>query len=328
MATAGARHKHKLVTTSRFISNESPWTMPPTYRPIEQSDLKAIAGVFIESLNHRQVEAGLSPLVDLKDPHAWEKMWREVRRPLFEHVSAHAGTGWLVEQDGIVLGYARTIQREHVCQLTELFVLPEQQRAGLGRGLLKRAFIDVESRSRLILANSNPAAISRYLRSGVYPVSPIFDLDRKAEAQPIQTDLEARPITDDPAIFAALNDIDRTLLGYARPAEHAWLSTQRSGFLYWRNGTPQGYAYAGHWNGPMACLTSDDMPAILAHAETVAADAGEDFCLMVPMPNRSAMMHLIERGFKMDPGHTMYFMADFSPPGLDRYVFSMPGFFA
>ncbi|MEM1198648.1 MAG: GNAT family N-acetyltransferase [Pseudomonadota bacterium] len=301
--------------------------MPPSYRPIEHSDLKAIAGVFIQSLNHRQVEAGLAPLVDLNDPDAWERMWQDARRPLFEHVSAHDGTGWLVEQDGKVLGYARTIQREHVCQLTELFVLPEQQHAGLGQQLLKRAFIDVESRSKLILANSNPAAISRYLRSGVYPVSTIFDLDRKAQTQPIQTDLEAQPIKDDPASIAALNDIDRTILGYVRPEEHAWVCTQRSGFLFWRNGTPQGYAYAGHWSGPMACLSPEDMPAILAHAEAVAADADENFGLMVPMLNKAAMMHLIERGFKLDPGHTMYFMADFSPPGLDRYVFSMPGFF-
>ncbi|MEM8686410.1 MAG: GNAT family N-acetyltransferase [Pseudomonadota bacterium] len=254
-------------------------------------------------------------------------MWQNVRRPLFEHVSAHAGTGWLAEQNGQVKGYARTIQREHVCQLTELFVLPEQQREGLGRELLHRAFISTESRSKLILANNNPAAISRYLRSGVYPVSTIFDLERKAQAQPIQTDLEARPIVADPNTLSALNEIDRNLLGYVRQEEHAWLLTQRSGFLYWRGDSPQGYAYAGHWSGPMACLSAGDMPAILAHAETIAADKGENFCLMVPMSNKSAMLHLIERSFKLDPGHTMYFMADFSPPGLDRYIFSMPGFF-
>ncbi len=302
--------------------------MPPIYRPIEHTDLKAIAGVFVESLNHRQIAVGLEPLVDLNDPHAWEEMWQTVRRPLFEHVSAHAGTGWLAEVDGKVSGYARTIQREHVCQLTELFVSPGQQKAGLGRELLKRAFINVESRSKLILANSNPAAISRYLRSGVYPVSTIFDLERKAEARPIETDLEARPITNDADTQVALNEIDRAILGYIRPEEHAWLCSQRSGFLYWRNGIPQGYAYAGQWNGPMAALAPEDMPAILAHAETIAAQAGETFGLMVPMPNRSAMMHLIERGFTLDTGHTMYFMADFSPPGLDRYIFSMPGFFA
>ena len=301
--------------------------MAPLYRPIQQTDLKDIAGVFIESLNHRQVEAGLAPLVDLSDPAAWETMWQEVRRPLFEHVSSHAGTGWLAEQDGQVIGYARTIQRETVCQLTELFVLPDRQRNGVGAELLERTFIDVESPSKLILANSNPAAISRYLRSGVYPVCTIFDLNRKAEAQPLQTDLEARAITPDGDLLASLNEVDRAILGYTRPEEHSWLMSQRSGFLYFRGKQPQGYAYAGPWNGPMAALDPEDMPAVLAHAESIASAAGENFCLMVPVPNRSAMLHLVERRFKLDPEHTMYFMADFSPPGLDRYIFSMPGFF-
>ena len=77
----------------------------------------------------------------------------------------------------------------------------------------------------------------------------------------------------------------------------------------------------------MAALDPNDMPALLAHAETTAAQSGETFGLMIPVPNRTAMLHAVKHGFKIDNAHTMYFMADFSPPGLDRYIFSMPGFF-
>ncbi len=301
--------------------------MTTTYRPIEKDDLKNVARVFVASLNQRHIESGLAPIVDLEDTEAWTSMWENERRPLFEHVSAHEGAGWLAEDDGEIVGYARSIQRDHVCQLTELFVLPGKQKAGLGRELLTRAFAQVESPARLILANSNPAALSRYMRAGVYPVCSIFDLEKKPQPRPYETDLEIKPMSPGPELEACLNQIDSTLLGYTRPQEHRWLGEQRKGFVYSRAGAPVGYAYVGRWSGPMAALEDTDMPAILAHAETVAADSEETFGLMVPLPNRSAVMHGLDAGFRFDSGHTMYFMADFSPPGLDRYVFSLPGFF-
>lgn len=326
MATASARHKHKLfnppLTLRRSLN-----TMPTTYRPIEKADLKDIGRVFVMSLNHRHEQMGEAPVVDLDDAEAWEDVWQNIRRPLFEHVSAHAGTGWLAEQDGEISGYARSIQRDGVCQLTELFVAPDKQLAGVGRELLLRAFVQVESPSRLILANNNPAALSRYMRAGVYPVCAIFDVERKARRISIETSLETRPISADAATIECLNQIDRAILGYIRPEEHAWLCTQRTGTLFLRQGVPAGYAYAGRWNGPIAALEASDMPALLAHAETIAAETGETFGLMVPVPNRTAMLHAVNQGFALSDAHTMYFMADFSPPGLDRYILSMPGFF-
>ncbi len=103
--------------------------MATTYRPIEKGDLKDIARVFVASLNQRHLEAGMAPLVDLEDAEAWTAMWENERRPLFEHVSAHEGAGWLAEDESEIVGYARSIQRDHVCQLTELFVLPTKQKA-------------------------------------------------------------------------------------------------------------------------------------------------------------------------------------------------------
>lgn len=301
--------------------------MPITYRPIETADLEAIGRVFIESLNHRHAEIGEPPLVDLNDAAAWSAMWQNIRRPLFEHVSAHAGTGWLAAERGEIIGYARSIQRDGVCQLTDLFVRPQAQGAGLGRELLLRTFVQIESPSRLILANNNPAALSRYMRAGVYPVCAIFDVEREARAVPVDSDLEAHAIAGDAASIECLNQIDKAVLGYVRPEEHSWLCSQRSGFLFFRQGVPAGYAYAGRWSGPIAALEPSDMPALIAHTETAAAKTGETFVLMIPLTNRTAMLHAVNTGFRVESAHTLYFMADFSPPGLDRYIFSMPGFF-
>ncbi|MCP5080862.1 MAG: GNAT family N-acetyltransferase [Alphaproteobacteria bacterium] len=301
--------------------------MLPIFRPIKTADLQNIARVFVASLNQRHLETGLAPIVDLSDETAWNTMWEAERRPLFEHVSAHAAVGWLAEDDGEVLGYARSIQRDDVCQLTDFFVLPGRQHAGLGRELLSRAFEQVESPSRLILANSNPAALSRYMRAGVYPMCTIFDFERKARPVSVETDLEVGSLPSEAEELEALNQIDKSLLGYTRPQEHTWLAEQRSRLMFFRNGTPAGYGYAGRWSGPLAALDDNDMPAIMAQIETNAAKSDATFGVMVPLANRTAMTYLIDQGFHLDTGHTMYFMADFTPPGLDRYILSMPGFF-
>lgn len=301
--------------------------MPTKYRPIEPDDLKNIAQVFITSLNHRNVEAGLEPIVDFDDATAWDRMWEEERRPLFEHISAHEGCGWLAEDEEGIVGYGRSIQRDHVRQLTELFVRPDKQNVGLGKELLARAFQQIESPARIILANNNPAALSRYMRAGVHPVCTIFEFERLARPVCVKTDLEASPILPDLGVAPALNEIDNALLGYTRSREHLWLAQQRKGFAYSRGGAIVGYAYAGRWCGPIAALNDADLPAILAHIETVAAETTETFGLMVALPNRVAIMYALEQGFKLDSRHTTYFLADFTPPGLDRYVFSLPGFF-
>lgn len=301
--------------------------MSPVYRPIETADLKNIARVFVASLNQRHLDTGLEPIVDLTDEAAWNTMWEKERRPLFEHVSAHSAVGWLAEDDGEVLGYARSIQRDHVCQLADFFVHPDKQLAGLGRELLNRAFEQVDSPSRLILANTNPAALSRYMRAGVYPLDTIFDFERKARPVSVETDLEISSLPSETETLEALNKIDKTLLGYTRPQEHIWLAQQRNRHMFFRNGAPVGYGYAGRWSGPMAALDTNDMPAIMAHVETDAAQSDATFTVMVPLANRAVMAYLIDQGFQLDTGHSMFFMADFTPPGLDRYLFSLPGFF-
>ena len=72
---------------------------------------------------------------------------------------------WFAEDEatGEAIGYARSILRDGVRELTEFFVLPEAQGAGVGRGLLARAFPADGARHRAIVATMDPRAIARYL---------------------------------------------------------------------------------------------------------------------------------------------------------------------
>ena len=88
-----------------------------------------------------------------------------------------------------------------------------------------------------------------------------------------------------------------------------------------------GYGYVGRWSGPFALLDPQDFPAVLAHAENELAGKFETFTLMIPMHNRAALLYALDRKFRFDDTFMMLFMANHTPPGLDRYVSSMPGFF-
>ena len=297
-------------------------------RRIEPSDLQATCKTFMAHLNAYLADHGKPPYVDLEDPAAWGRVWEEERRSLFEHVSAHEGEGWLAEDQGQVLGYARAIRREGVLQLTEFFTHPERRDAGVGKAVLARAFEQAEADARIVIATTHPAALARYLKAGVHPIGTVFDFEKAPEPVDLETDLTVEALSDAPGALAAVNDIDRVLLGYRREVEHRWLMTDRRGFLYRRDGAPVGYGYIGRWSGPFALLEPTDFPAVLALAETEAARHGAaSFPLMVPTANRSALAHVVARGFRIEDGHTMIVMTDKATPLLDRYLVSLPGLF-
>jgi GNAT superfamily N-acetyltransferase len=103
------------------------------------------------------------------DPQGWER-----NRPQFEHLAQTADLFWVAEEAGKPIGYARSIFRDGVRELTEFFVVPSSQSSGVGRELLARAFPAAGARHRAIIATSDSRALGRYLRAGVYPLCPIF----------------------------------------------------------------------------------------------------------------------------------------------------------
>ncbi len=143
----------------------------------------------------------------------------------------------------------------------------------------------------------------------------------------VPSDLSFEPVTASPDVLADLGRIDDDVLGHRRDVDHRWLLSDRQGFLYRRNGEVVGYGYMGENNGPFALLDPADFPAVLAHAETLAATEGHDsFTVVVPMVNETAVRYLLERGFRLDPFFS-YLMSD-SPFGrFECYIETKPTFF-
>lgn len=297
-----------------------------TFRPGDIADSYQIFAVFEETLADLVRRFGRGEPTSWQDPAAMERMWQE-RRPLYEHLARTATYFWVAEKEGLLIGFARSILRDGVLELTDFFVRPGDQSAGVGRELLARAFPTAAARRRIIIATLDSRAQARYLKSGVYPIFPIYYFSHTPHPVTVATDLAIEPVSASPRTLEILGQLDKAVLDHSRDDDHTWLLSDRQGYLYYRNGQPVGYGYLGLRNGPFALLNPGDFPAVLAHAESSAAAAGrEHFGLEVPMVNKTVVDYLLGRGFQMDAFVAM-FMVDAPFGQFDRYIVTSPPFF-
>ena len=294
-----------------------------TYRNGSPEDSYAVFSIFEETF------ADLARRLGVTDPMSWDdaqelaQMWDE-RHSLYEHLANTAEHFWIAERDGELLGFARSILREGLLELTEFFVRPGKQSSGVGRELMARVFPREGAKRLNIIATTDLRAQARYLKAGVYPRFPIYYFGREPEAVPVDTDLTFASLTSEH--IERLAEVDRAVIGHRRDVDHRWLLSERQGYLYMRGDRAVGYGYAGKRNGPFALLDDHDFPAVLAHAENAALGKWGHFGVEAPMINRVAVDYLLSRGFRIDPFIAL-FMSDAPFGKFENYVFTNPPFF-
>src|SRR5665811_2173065 len=267
------------------------------YRPPRRAELADCALVWYSAVDDYMGRLGrplpspyLDPLMALfdhlltTDP---ERFLVAVRRPT-------PGSSHTREQ---VVGFGIAAQRENVWFLSQLYVLPSEQRHGIGHALLSRILPSLPGsmpggageiavaggamatndlaperapgrtpKLRLgVLAtctdSAQPASSGLYARYGMVARMPVFNLvgtpKTPSVLPPLPSGIEAITFgLTDPS--AAIDAIDRKVLGFAHPPDHRHLrASGRTGFLYRASGgEPIGYGYsseAGRF-GPVALL--------------------------------------------------------------------------
>lgn len=298
-------------------------------RPATLTDTAAVFRLFLRSVRDLAFRQGTRAVADGNDPEVIATQWQQ-RQSLFEHLARSAHQFWLAERDGEVLGYARSILRDGMLELTEFFVSPEAQSGGIGQQLLARVFTAENPRFRTILASTDTRAQARYLKTGVFPQFPIYFFTRKAEVADAASDLHFESLHPSEATLKILGELDTRILGYQRDVDHQWFLDNRDGYLIYRGQTLLGYGYISRGSGgggPYVLLDSADYPAVLTHAETLAARGGQkEIGLVVPMVNRAAVAFLLQRGYRMDPSILLY-MSDSDAASLSHYIVTNPPFF-
>jgi GNAT superfamily N-acetyltransferase len=252
---------------------------------------------------------------------------RERLGPMLDHLATHAAEWWVaVDEDGVPIGYARSTARGGLFELTEFFVHPERQSAGIGAALLARAFPRGRGDVRVIIATTDVRAQARYYRAGTVARFPITSLEGAPRAVSDPEGVEI--VRAGPHDVTALRRIEADVLEFDRGDDFLWLLGHREGWLYRRDDEPIGFAFVGpHHSGPIAVREPADQVPVLLHAEGRAAALGvESWSLEVPMVNEVAVRHLLDRGFHLDPFIT--FLMSSRPFGrFDRFIGFSPPFF-
>jgi len=326
------------------------------YRPPRRAELADCALVWYSAVDDYMARLGrplpspyLDPLMALfdhlltTDP---ERFLVAARQP--EPSSSDAGSH-AKEQ---VIGFGIAAQRENVWFLSQLYVLPSEQRHGIGHALLSRILPSLPSslpggsgpgdsgageitattattattaandlapeqargptpELRLgVLAtctdSAQPASSGLYARYGMVARMPVFNLvgtpKTPSVLPPLPSGIEAVTFgLTDPS--AAIDAIDRKVLGFAHPLDHRHLrASGRTGFLYRASGgEPIGYGYsseAGRF-GPVALLDDTLMAPVLGHLIAAIKPRGATSA-WVPGANDRAMVALLRAGLRIE----------------------------
>ena len=298
--------------------------MPITYRKGNLEDSFAVFQIFVKAIMDYSERMNVMGITGGTDPEVLKSLWQS-RRPMFEFLARTASPFWVAEKDGDIFAYARSMEHDGLQELTEFFVSPDQQSAGVGRELLARAFLESGARYRVVIATLDERALSRYLKAGVYGRFPIKYFYRKAEKVDVKTDLNIEPMQLD-VHLEDINRIDKQVVGHIREVVHQWIATTREGSVYKRSGEIVGYGYVGSSTGPFALLDENDFPAVLAHAESLMAEQGEEFGTETPLINRKAIEYFTARNYQID-SFTALFMSNEPFGRLENYLCFSPIFF-
>ena len=313
------------------------------YRPPRRAELADCALVWYSAVDDYMGRLGrplpspyLDPLMALfdhlltTDP---ERFLVAVRQPT-------PGSSHTREQ---VVGFGIAAQRENVWFLSQLYVLPSEQRHGIGHALLSQILPSLpglppsdsgsgagETTAAVtapdlapqeipgsapglplgVLAtctdSAQPASSGLYARYGMVPRMPVFNLvgtpKTPSVLPPLPSGIEAVTFgRTDPS--AAIDAIDREVLGFAHPLDHRHLrASGRTGFLYRASdGEPLGYGYsseAGRF-GPVALLDDSLTAPVLGHLIAAIKPRGATSA-WVPGANDRAMVALLRAGLRIE----------------------------
>jgi GNAT superfamily N-acetyltransferase len=258
-----------------------------------------------------------------------------------------------------VVGFGIAVQREHVWFLSQLYVLPEEQRHGIGRAILTQIMPSIAQapqpdeatttgtagdrtgRRDGVMAtctdSAQPASNGLYARYGIVPRVPVFNLvgqptdplplpalppgieavamDRQGpraaraasvhaiSAELVPTRSRVEQVRANDSTDRAVDSIDRAILGYAHPADHAHLrATGRIGFVYVTTaGEPVGYGYSSEVGrfGPIALLDETLTAPVIGHLMAAIKPRGATSA-WVPGANDRAMVALLRAGLRIE----------------------------
>jgi predicted N-acetyltransferase YhbS len=259
------------------------------------------------------------------------------QRPLLEFIAAQPGTGfWVCEDGDELVGYVRVARFTGMDELSEIAVAPSHAGAGIGTGLLQRAWPEppTPQRGRVVVTLGTPADLTLYTRFGVMPVAGHWHLRLRAEEYLERRSLERE--STDPAVHGltprrAVEEwkrLEPAAIGHERPALHDFFARSRGCLAVLDGGA--GEAKALCWVspdgdiGPAVGATPEDLiPVVLAALDRVAKSHEPELLGLYCTTDSWYLLDRLRRlGFRLH--WPSWVMSSVPLPGLDRYLPTRP----
>jgi GNAT superfamily N-acetyltransferase len=273
------------------------------------------------------------------EPPSEEQIGRDWdrRRDLLEFTAAQDGGGfWVCEDEDRPVAYGRVCRFGEMEQLTELMVLPEYHRNGIGRALLERLWPDdpTPDLGRLVVAAGAPADLTLYADFGVMPVTGHWHMRASAEefrerrAQEIDsTDPPVHVLSPERAA-AEWKRLEPPAIGHRRPMLHDFFGRTRTCLATMdasaSNATALCWVDSGGQVGPAVAATSQDLvPVVLQALDRVAMTRHHDtLAIFCSTDSWWLLRRLRQLCFRV--WWPSWVMCSVPLPGLDRYLPTRP----
>ena len=304
-----------------------------TLRPARDDDLPACLDTWHGAVDDYGLRVGRPPT---------PRSYGQLRLLVAHALATDPGRFWVAvcpATDGgeRIVGFVSATVRGPVWYLAMLFVRPGEQAAGLGSALLERVLpAPGEGLVRATCTDSaQPIANALYARIGIMPRLPVLQLVGRPDQAPLpelpagviavpfeDVELNGGDGRDDGGLAVTLDALDRAVLGYERPLEHALLRrTGRHGFLFRaRGGRALGYGYVAD-SGRLGPIALDD-PELAAPALgqlTRMIDPPGAYLAWIPGSFGQAAAALLRSGFRLEDFPALFcWDRDFAR--FDRYV--------
>jgi GNAT superfamily N-acetyltransferase len=262
------------------------------YRRASESDLADEFAVFSAAQTELRVRRGSHWEALPFDPGG---RWAEVHSHLLRHDGERS---FVAEARGRVVGFTAALVRGDVWYLSALFVDPDFQGRGIGRGLLDLAWGGSPRRRITITEAIQPVSNGLYASRGLLPITPMLELHGRPTIEAGDGGLEATGPTPE-----ALRLIDLAAYGFDRAVDHDfWGRTSSRARVWIKDGDPRAYSYFGLFGiGPVAGV--DSQSAARALRAELAASAGEEVRVGVPGSAPALLEVALEARLRFtDPG--------------------------
>ena len=308
-----------------------------TFRPAVSEDLPACEEIWRDGLNDYLLPLG--QVETLPDNASLRQLHTHVLATdpsLFWVAARPEGRGPDLG-DRLIVGFAAAARRGPVWFLSMLFVRPDLQLAGVGRALLERILPQDDAIRAVATDAAQPISNGLYGTYRMVARVPMFNIVgrpvRRGELAPLPSGTIARrfdaavPSEPDDRLQAEFGELDREVLGFEHPEDHALFRRQGRVAIAYRDGAGRlaGYGYTSTVGriGPVAVSQADHLAPIIADLIDAIPPRGAS-AVWIPGHAGGVVEMLIRAGFRIE-GFPV--LLGWSQPFADfeRYIPASPG---